>query len=125
MHVYYTTAMNTVIIATTNQSTMKYCKQARHLHDIAHIQTLKSGSGSDWSSYRSLRNKVNSILRSAKAAHFSDLASLLRSRPGKFWRYFKSLSRHSKLSSSDVQLSVAAVAFTNHFCQLHTGLLLM
>ena len=35
---------------------------ARHLRDVAHRKALKSGSASDWSSYRQLRNKVNAML---------------------------------------------------------------
>ena len=61
--------------------------RARRLHDIAHRKALKSGSSSDWSSYRSLRNKANSMLRSAKANYFENLSSSLKSNPGKFWRH--------------------------------------
>ena len=50
---------------------------ARRLHDIVHRKALKSGCLLDWSSYRSLRNKVNSMLRSAKAKYFENLSSSL------------------------------------------------
>ena len=76
-------------------------------HDIAHHKALRSGSASDWSSYRSLCNKANSMLRSAKARHFSDLSSSLRGNPGKFLRHFQSLSRYSK-PHSDIQFSATA-----------------
>ena len=33
-------------------------------------KALKSSSASDWSSYSKLRNKVNAMLRSAKAEYF-------------------------------------------------------
>ena len=64
---------------------------ARRLRDIAHRRALKSGSASDWSSYRALHNKVNAMLKSAKAAYFYDLSSSLKSKSGKFWRHFQSL----------------------------------
>ena len=66
------------------------------LRDIAHRKALKSGSALDWSSYRTLRNKATSMMRSAKATYFNNLASSLRSKPGKFWRYFQCLSKCSK-----------------------------
>ena len=69
---------------------------ACHLCDIAHRKALKSGSVSDWASYRVLRNKVKTMLWSAKAEYFSNLASSLKSKPAKFWKYFQSLSRHSR-----------------------------
>ena len=62
------------LTALSNASLNKAC----HLSDIAHHKALRSGSVSDWSSYRLLCNKANSMLRSAKARHFSDLSSLLR-----------------------------------------------
>ena len=43
--------------------------------DVAYHRALKSGSTSDWASYRKLRNKANTMLGSAKAEYFSDLAS--------------------------------------------------
>ena len=61
------------------------------LRDIAHRKALKSGSASDWLSYRTLRNKATSRLQSAKATNFHNLASSLRSKPEKFWRYFQCL----------------------------------
>jgi len=59
-------------------------------------RALKSGSVSDWASHRKLRNKPNTMLRSAKAEYFSDLASSLRAKPAKFWKHFQSLSRCSR-----------------------------
>ena len=43
-----------------------------YVHDVAHRKALKSGSASDWSSYRQLRNKVNAMLRSVKAEYFQE-----------------------------------------------------
>jgi len=80
--------------------------KARHLRDVAHCRALKSGSASDWSSYRTLRNRVNPILRSTKAAYFGDLASSLKSKLSKFWRYFQCLSKRSN-SVCDVQFSAS------------------
>jgi len=88
--------------------------KASHLHDVAHHRALKSGSASDWSSYRTLRNRVNSMLRSTKAAYFGDLASSLKSKLSKFWRYFQCLSKRSK-SVCDVQFSAMADAFNDFF----------
>jgi len=91
--------------------------RACRLRDIAHRKALKSGSSSDWSSYRSLRNKANSMLRSAKAKYFENLSSSLKSNPGKFWRHFQSLSRSSK-PSNDIQLSVTADVFNKYFLSI-------
>ena len=66
--------------------------KAHRLRDVA----LKSGSASDRLSYRTLRNKVNSMLRSAKAAYFEDLVSSFKSKSSKFWRHFQSMSKRSK-----------------------------
>ena len=95
--------------------------KARRLRDIAHRKALKSGSGSDWSSYRSLRNRVNSMLRSAKAAHFSDLASSLRSKPGKFLNLCLGIPNLLMMFSFLLLL----MHLTIIICQLHTGLLLV
>ena len=54
-----------------------FLTQARRLCDIAHRRALKSRSHSNWSLYRSHRNKVNSVLRSAKAKYFENLSSML------------------------------------------------
>ena len=81
-----------------------YVGVRRGVRDIAHRRALKSGAVSDWSAYRTLRNKVNIMLRSAKAAYFRDLTSSLKSKPGKFWRHFQSLSRRSK-PTCDIQVS--------------------
>ena len=64
--------------------------------------------------HRSLRNKVNVILRSAKSKYFNDLSSSLRSNPCKFWKHFQSLSKDSK-PVSDIHFSVTADIFNNHF----------
>ena len=89
----------------------------RRLRDIAHRRALKSGSASDWSSYRALRNKVNAMLKSAKAAYFYDLSSSLKSKPGKFWKHFQSLSRRSK-PTCEIQVSATADAFNDHFLSI-------
>ena len=81
---------------------------ARHLRDVAHCKALKSGSASDWSSYRKLRNKVNAMLRSAKAEYFQNLS--FKSKPGKFWKHFQSLSKRSK-PTCGAQISATADAF--------------
>ena len=91
--------------------------KARRLHDVAHRRALKSGSASDWLSYRHLRNKVNSMLRSAKAAYFDELASSLKSKPGKFWKHFQSLSKHSK-SICNSQFSAMADTFNDYFLSI-------
>ena len=91
--------------------------RARRLRDVAHRQTLKSGSASDWLSYRTLCNRVNSMLRSAKAAYFSDLASSLKSKPSKFWRHFRCLSKQSKFGC-DIQFSAMADAFNDYLLSI-------
>ena len=91
--------------------------QARHLHDIGHCRALKSRSHSDWSLYRFHRNKVNSMLRSAKAKYFENLSSMLRSNPERFWRRFQSLARHSR-PTNDTQLLVTAEEFNQHFLSI-------
>ena len=91
--------------------------KARRLRDIAHRKALKSGSLSDWSSYKSLRNRVNSMLRSAKAKYFENLSSSLKSTPTKFWRHFRSLSRSCK-PSNGIQLSVSADVFNEYFLSI-------
>ena len=90
---------------------------ARRLRDIAHRMALKSGSTSDWLTYKTLRNKVNAMLRSAKAAYFHDLASSLRSKSGKFWKQFQSLSRRSK-PACEIEVSATADAFNDHFLSI-------
>ena len=87
---------------------------ARRLRDVAHCRALKSGSSSDWALYRKLRNKANTMLRSAKAEYFSDLASLLRVKPAKFWKHFQSLSRCSR-SVGGSQAAVTADDFNDYF----------
>jgi len=84
--------------------------EARHLHDIAHRRALKSKSHSDcsWSLYRFHRNKVNSMLRSAK--YFENLSSVFGSNPARFWRRFQSFSRCSR-PLNNAQLSVSAEEF--------------
>ena len=57
------------------------------------------------------------MLRSAKAAYFHDLASSLKSKPGKFWKHFQPLSRRSK-SACEVQVSATADAFNDHFLSI-------
>ena len=91
--------------------------KARHLQDVAHRKAVESGSAADWSYYKSLRNKANSMLRSAKATYFKDLASSLRDKPSKFWRHFQSLSRRSGSVGGNL-LSVTADAFNNHFLSI-------
>jgi len=83
--------------------------RTRHLHDVAHRKAL------DWSNYRVLHNKATSMLRSAKTAYFNGQTSTLSTKPGKFWRHFHCLSRHSKSVNNDVQLLVTANDFINHF----------
>jgi len=62
---------------------------ARCLLDVAHHRALKSGSTTDWASYRKL---LNTMLRSAKEEHFSGPASSLRGKPAKFFcKHFQSL----------------------------------
>ena len=90
---------------------------AHHLRDAAHRKALKSGSVSDWASYRALRNKVNTMLRSVKAKYFSDLASSLKSKPVKFWKHFQSLSRRSR-SSCGGQVSATADNFNDYFLSI-------
>ena len=90
---------------------------ARRLCDIAHRRALRSGSASDWSSYRALRNKVNAMLKSAKAAYFYDLSSSLKSKPSTFWKHFQSLSRRSK-PTCEIQVSATADAFNDHFLSI-------
>ena len=90
--------------------------KACHLCDIAHHKALRSGSVSDWSSYRSLCNKVNCILKQ-DILHFSDLSTSLRGNLGKFWRHFQSLSKFSK-PHSDIQFSNTADTFNKHFLSI-------
>ena len=73
----------------SNGSIAKVC----HLCDVAHRRVLKSGSASDWSSYRILCSRVNSMLRSAKSEYFGGLAASFRSKLSKFWRHFQCLSK--------------------------------
>ena len=78
---------------------------------------MKFGPASDWSAYRNLHNKINAMLRSAKAAYFHDLASSLKNAPGKFWRHFQSLSRCSK-PACEIQVSAMADVFNDHFLSI-------
>ena len=57
------------------------------------------------------------MLRSAKAAYFHDLASSIKSKPGKFWKHFQPLSRRSK-SACEIQVSATADAFNDHFLSI-------
>ena len=88
--------------------------KAHRLRDVAHHGTLKSGSASDWSSYRIFHNKVNSMLWSAKSEYFGGLAASFRSTSSKFWRHFQCLSKQTK-SVCDVQFSATADAFNDYF----------
>ena len=56
-------------------------------------------------SYRTLRDKVNAICYD-QLKHISSLMN----KPGKFWKHFKSLSKHSK-PSCESQVSAMADAF--------------
>ena len=84
------------------------------LHDFVHRRALKSGSTSDWISYRKLCYKANAILWSAKAEYFSDLASSVRAKPAKFRKHFQSLSRCSR-SVCGSQTAVTADDFNDYF----------
>ena len=97
----------------TNASLSTACR----LCDVAHRKALKSGSVSDWASYRVLRNKVNTMLQSAKAKYYSDLASSLKSKPAKFWKHFQSLSRRSR-SACGGQVSATADDFNDYFLSI-------
>ena len=55
------------------------------------------------------------MLRSAKTAYFNGLISSMGTKPGKFWRHFWCLSRHTKGVNGNTQLSVTANDFNNHF----------
>ena len=57
------------------------------------------------------------MLKSAKAAYFYDLSSSLKSKPGKFWKHFQSLSRRSK-PTCEIQVSATADAFNDHFLSI-------
>ena len=57
------------------------------------------------------------MLRSAKAAYFSDLAFSLKSKPSKFWRHFRCLSKQLK-SRCDVQFSAMADTFNDYFLSI-------
>jgi len=90
--------------------------RAHRLRDIAHIRTLKSRSLSDWSLYRSLRNKVNSMLRSAKTKYFENLLSSLRNNPGKLWRPLS--NKRSCKPPNGIQLTVTANVFNEYFLSI-------
>ena len=90
---------------------------ARRLRDVAHRRALKSGSPSDWSLYKKLRNKANTMLRLAKAEYFSGLASSLRDKPAKFWKHFQSLSKRSR-SVCEGQVTVTADDFNDYFLSI-------
>ena len=49
--------------------------------------------------------------------YFHDLASSLKSKPGKFWRHFQLLSRRSK-PTCDLQVLATADAFNDHFLSI-------
>ena len=87
---------------------------ACRLRDVAHRRALRSGSASDWTSYRKLQNKVNAMLRSAKADYFTNLASSSKSKPAWFWKHFQSLSRRSR-SVCGSQVVATANDFNDYF----------
>ena len=64
-----------------------------------------------------LRNKVNTMLRSAKVGYFSDLASSLKSKPAKFWKHFQSMSRRSRPACGS-QVSATANDFNDYFLSI-------
>ena len=65
---------------------------ARHYRDRLHRKALLSGCQSDWKLFRDARNKVNSLLRSAKRCYIAELASAHGGHPSKFWSFFRYMS---------------------------------
>ena len=80
------------------------------MRDVAHYRALKSGSTSDWASYRRLCNKVNTMLLSAKAEYFSNIVSSLI---GLIWKHFQSLSKYSRSVCGSSQAIVTANDFND------------
>jgi len=68
---------------------------ARHRRDRFHHQALATGDPAIWQQFRDMRNRVNKLLKSAKYAYLSGLASLKQGQASKFWSYFHYLS-HQK-----------------------------
>ena len=57
----------------------------------------------------------NSTLHVVYTILFNGLTSSLGTKPGKFWRHFRCLSRRTKDVNGNTQLSVTAYDFNNHF----------
>ncbi len=70
-------------------------REARIKRDMAHIKAIKFGTPEHWRKYKALRNKANSVLRSAKALYYRQLSDDLRQNPRKFWKEFHRLSKTS------------------------------
>ncbi len=64
-------------------------REARLKRDMAHRRAIKFGT------YKALRNKENSVLRSAKALYYRQLSDDLRQNPRKFWKEFHRLPKTS------------------------------
>ena len=79
-------------------------------------RALKSGSASDWLSYKTLCNKVNVMLQSAKAAYFQDVSSSLKISQANFESIFNPcpgvLSLHVKLKFQ-LRLMLSMIIFVN------------
>ena len=73
------------------------CLASMRTRDRAYQRFKQSGNDSDWMSYKSARNYVNSIIRNAKRAFFIDSA---RANPKTFWRNVKACTGLGKIKSS-------------------------
>ena len=85
----------------------------RHQRDWLHRKALKSGIPEDWARYRKCRNKVMTLIRSAKQQYLSTLASNLSNDSRKCWRNFKHLLARRKVQGGTFDVDVESI--NQHF----------
>ena len=69
-----------------------YVTAARCQRDRLHHKALVTGDLTIWQQYHTLCNRVNKLLRTARCAYLSQLASSAQGQASKYWSYFPHLS---------------------------------
>ena len=77
---------------------------------------MVTGDSEIWQQYRTLRNRVNKLLRTARCAYLSQLASSAQGQASKFWSYFRHLScRKAQMPISLENLNFTLDDLNQHF----------
>ena len=81
--------------------------------DRIHQKAIKSGDSSDWSLYKNRRNRVNLLVRTAKAKYFQDLLKRPNPKSHQYWQVLNLATKRKMKTNSLLPLSLDALA--DHF----------